>query len=328
MGRQLAKPDCVIFHDAVDENSAPEDQDMLTQAALFITAFKRLKISYVTVPVRQLADIRDAIKQYQPRFAVNLVEMEAGKGKDAHRVPALLNRLQIPYTGCSAKALHDSNDKLLTKKILIKNKISTAELFSTPRKIKHHGKWIVKATTEHASFGMDDGCVLDQAQKVSAEIKRRTKKYRTRWFAEAFIGGREFNVGILAGPRAPEVLPIAEIDFSRLPKHKPQIVGYAAKWHEDSVEYRATPRRFVDPKREAALLQRLRRIALRCWRVFGLNGYARVDFRVDGRGRIYVLEINGNPGLSPDGGFIAAARKAGTLPVMVVQRIVRAARYS
>jgi D-alanine-D-alanine ligase len=62
---------------------------------------------------------------------------------------------------------------------------------------------------------------------------------------------------------------------------------------------------------DTILISELKRLAIECWKVFGLRGYARVDFRVDTQGRPWILEINANPCLSPDAGFAAAAAYAG-----------------
>ena len=103
-------------------------------------------------------------------------------------------------------------------------------------------------------------------------------------------------------------MPVAEIRFDGFPATKPAIVGYAAKWHADSFEYRNTVRSFgVEPE----LAARAARLSLACWQLFALDGYARVDFRVDGSGMLYVLEVNANPCLSPDAGFAAALEQAG-----------------
>jgi D-alanine-D-alanine ligase len=65
-------------------------------------------------------------------------------------------------------------------------------------------------------------------------------------------------------------------------------------------------------------------ITRRCWHAFGLSGYARVDFRVDAEGRPWVLEVNANPCLTSDAGFVAAAHQAGWSQRDVVARIVAA----
>ena len=104
------------------------------------------------------------------------------------------------------------------------------------------------------------------------------------------------------------MLPVAELKFEGFPEDKPAIVGYAAKWDTDSFEYRHTVRSFdVEPE----LAERAERLALECWDLFALDGYARVDFRVDALGMPFVLEINANPCLSPDAGFAAALERAG-----------------
>jgi D-alanine-D-alanine ligase len=141
-------------------------------------------------------------------------------------------------------------------------------------------------------------------------------------FAEDYIDGREFNLSMLAGPSGPEVLPPAEIDFSAFPAGKPRIVGYQAKWEVDSFEYQHTPRRFDMPPSDERLLERLSDLARRTWALFGLAGYARVDFRVDAAGEPWILEINTNPCLSPDAGFPAAVAEAGLSYDAAVERIV------
>jgi D-alanine-D-alanine ligase len=106
------------------------------------------------------------------------------------------------------------------------------------------------------------------------------------------------------------------------PEHKPKFVGYRAKWDQSSFEYGSTPRRFDFPSQDAALLTDLRRQSLACWELFGLRGYARVDFRVDVEGKPWVLEVNTNPCLSPDAGFMATAAREGLSPVDVIRRII------
>ena len=116
-----------------------------------------------------------------------------------------------------------------------------------------------------------------------------------------------------------------EIDFSAFPPDKPRIVGHAAKWREDSFEFHHTPRRFDFPAEDEELLDRLRGLARSCWELFRLRGYARVDFRVDGDGQPWILEINTNPCLSPDAGFAAALERAGIAYDEAIRRIVQQA---
>jgi D-alanine-D-alanine ligase len=108
------------------------------------------------------------------------------------------------------------------------------------------------------------------------------------------------------------VMPLAEIDFSTFTDDKPRIVGYSAKWLEDSFEYQNTPRVIPAPISQK-IAQHVRQVALDVWHVLGCQDYTRVDFRLDEKGRPLIIEANPNPDISPEGGF-AAALAAGHIP--------------
>jgi D-alanine-D-alanine ligase len=186
---------------------------------------------------------------------------------------------------------------------------------------------ILKAVWEHASCGLDDGNVILQgdASVVAGRLAEFAARSGRPCFAEQFVEGREFNLAILEGPRGPELLRPAEIDFAAFPPGKPRIVGHRAKWVAGSFEFDHTPRRFDFPDQDRPLLARLGDLALACWRQFGLRGYARVDFRVDSRHEPWILEINTNPCLAPDAGFAAALARSGIPYPQAIQRILDAA---
>jgi|GEM_PF-8468 len=187
------------------------------------------------------------------------------------------------------------------------------------------GVYLIKAVREHASAWLDEKAVVrvGRSEELQTALAEAAHRMGRPVFAERFIEGREFNLSVLAGPNGPEVLPPAEIDFSAFPPGKVRIVDYVAKWQEESFEYRHTPRRFDFPASDAGLLERLRELALTCWDLLGLGGYARVDFRVDSAGRPWILEINTNPCLSPDAGFAAAVERAGLSYAEAIRRILQ-----
>ncbi len=184
--------------------------------------------------------------------------------------------------------------------------------------------WIIKGIWEQGSRGMDDDAVLHDVDP--AELRRRLAERAARsgrpCFAEQYVEGREFNLSVLTGPAGPQVLSPAEIDFSAFPPGKPRIVGHRAKWQADSFEFNHTPRRFDFPLSDGPLLDRLRSLAEQCWTLFGLRGWARVDFRVDAAGQPLILEINANPCLSSDAGFAAALGQAAIPFDQAVRRIL------
>ncbi len=184
--------------------------------------------------------------------------------------------------------------------------------------------WIIKGVWDQGSRGLDDDAVVRDVEpaEVRQQLTQRATCSGRPCFAEQFIEGREFNLGLLAGPDGPESLPPAEIDFSAFPPDKPRIVGYRAKWDDDSFEARHTNRHFDFPPSDAPLLQRLGDLASQCWPLFKLRGWAQVDFRVDAAGNPWILEINGNPCLSPDAGFAAAMQQASIPYDQGIQRIV------
>jgi D-alanine-D-alanine ligase len=296
----------VLVHDAAAGGGRADASDVLAEAEHVASALERLGYATATWPVSlDLAALERSLARLEPHAVFNLMESIGGRGELIHLVPSLLESLGVPFTGCSADAQRLTSNKLLAKRQLARAGLPAPAEWTdgTPPA----GAWIVKSVWEHASIGIDDASVVEPAA-VPAALAARRARYGGRWFAERYIDGREINVGVVATPAGPTVLPAAQIEFEAYPQGKPRIVGYAAKWHAESFEYRHTPRRFgVEP----ALAARTRELALECWRIFALDGYARVDFRVDAAGAPWVLEVNANPCLSPDAGFAAMLEAAG-----------------
>ena len=118
------------------------------------------------------------------------------------------------------------------------------------------------------------------------------------------------------------VLPPAEMCFNNYSESTPRILGYKAKWEENSFEYKNTSRSFNFEEQDLLLLEDLRVIAQKCWQIFGLRGYARVDVRVGNDHIPKVIEINANPCIAPESGFIAACKEAGLTETEVIRRII------
>jgi D-alanine-D-alanine ligase len=268
----------------------------------------------------------------EPRCDVvfNLVEALGGTDRLMPLAALLVEALGLPMTGFPAAAIEATTNKVAAKATLTTAHVPVPpRLDVTPEDgLAFPCRGIVKAIWEHASFGMSDTAVveLESAAAARDQVHRAHLRTGVPHLCEAFIEGREFNLSMLEGSDGlPRVLAPAEITFDDLPAGQPTIVGHRAKWDPASVEWKATPRRFDFPPADDALLRQLTALAERCWHVVGARGYARVDFRVDPTGHPFVLEVNANPCLSPDAGFMAAAARSDIAPPRVVARLVDAA---
>jgi D-alanine-D-alanine ligase len=320
----------IVLTSSFAQKSRADQKDSLVQVSLAVDILSRLgfevSIISATMDMESLGKQLDMLK---PGLVFNLVEEIHGTGAFIHYPLAVLETKDIPFTGNNYSAMLMTSSKLLAKKILLAHGILTPDclspdMLSRNRIIKD--RYIIKSVWEHGSLGLSKESIIKEftSDKIETRIKKLKKKYQGSWFVEKYIPGREINVSILETPQGPQILPIAEIIFSRGSDNHSEIVDYQAKWNEKSSSFRNTQRHFLSDKDDNLLITRVSDTALKCWKIFELSGYARVDFRVDPHNIPYVLEINANPCLSPDSGFMAAAQKSGLTPVQTINAIVQA----
>jgi D-alanine-D-alanine ligase len=318
----------VLLHDDIAPDARLDELDVFVQADAIAAALAELGHTAVRLPFAlDLRGTAAALRNLDPGVVFNLVEAIEGRGRLVHLATSLLDLLGLPYTGTTTTGMFLTANKILTKRWLAAHGLPTpgwCTAAGAAGGLRFPGRFIIKSVWEEASLGLEDDSVLSAVglAELGREIQARTARLGGEAFAEEYINGREFNLALLAGQSGPQVLPPAEIHFLNYASDKPRVVGYRAKWDEHSFEYHHTPRSFDFPPADAALLAELERLARRCWELFELGGYARVDFRVDESGRPWVLEINTNPCLSPDAGFPAAAQRAGLSFAAVIDRIV------
>jgi len=257
----------------------------------------------------------------KPDFVFNLVESIDNKGELCYFVPALLNMYSIPYSGNPLEALFITTSKALTGKILREHGISSPSSYfpSQHEMLKSGNMYIIKPVWEDGSLGITGDSVFT----YNAEYEARLMEFDdSHWIIQDFIDGREFNISVLAGKTGPDVMPPAEMVFHNFREDMPKIVDFKAKWVADSFEYENTIREFPGKNLNPVLAEKIREMTLKCWQVFGLKGYARVDMRIDKYENPYVIEVNANPCMSPDSGLIAATTEAGLPITVVLQRII------
>ncbi|OFY72301.1 MAG: hypothetical protein A2265_12195, partial [Bacteroidetes bacterium RIFOXYA12_FULL_33_9] len=263
----------------------------------------------------------------KPNLIFNLVETIYGAGRFINFAPVLFEHMNVSYSGCPADAIYLTSNKLTAKMTFNGYNLPTPKHITLQNiekiEVKETEQYLIKSIWEHASVGIDEKVFKFYNNKADIfKILSERKIAKNESFAEQYIDGREFNISILGGKKGPQVLPFAEIKFVDYPADKPKIIGYRAKWDEESFEYKHTVRSFDFDNTDKQLLAKLEKYCIDCWNTFGLKGYARVDFRVDKQGNPYILEINTNPCISPDGGFVAACSKAGIPFSEVMTRIL------
>ena len=242
---------------------------------------------------------------------VNLCEGFLGKPQLESNIAALYELMNIPCTGNSAKTLAVCLDKYKTKAILAASGLPTPryQLVSpTTQSIKITLPAIVKPNSEDASQGIYSDSVVFNRQSLFKQIEKVAAIYKQAVLIEEYIEGREFNVAVWKHKKI-EVLPPSEIDFSDMPDDAPHICSYEAKWFEDHKYFHGT-QPICPANVSAKLEEQLHQLAIKAFTVIGCRDYARVDFRMNAKGQLFILEVNPNPDISLNAGFVRALKAA------------------
>lgn len=311
---------CCIIYNEPSIGALADELDVLDQVAHIEDHLLQMGINVTRKGITdRFMDEIPVLAAEKYDFVFNLVESIKNKGELNYFIPALLNLYSIPYSGNPLEAMFLTSNKTLASKAMKGASVGNPSSWfpSQWRMLEPGKKYIVKPIWEDGSLGITSESVFICEPGFEKKLEGLDDSH---WFIENFIDGREFNMSVLAGKNGPEVMPPAEIVFVNYDEHKPRIVDFKAKWEMDSFEYENTVREF--PVLNSKLEKNLKDVAIKCWNLFGLKGYARVDARTDADENVYVIEINANPCISPDGGYVAATRKAGYHFTEVLQRII------
>jgi D-alanine-D-alanine ligase len=313
---------CCLIYNQPGENALPDELDVLVQVEFIEENLNKLGIeTYRKGITKNFMSEIEALSFEKPDFVFNLVESINNKGELGYFIPALLNMFSIPFTGNPVEPMFITTSKALSSKTLknagIKNPGGYAP--SQWAQLVPGNRYIIKPVWEDGSMDITDESVFT----FTPGYEKKLIEYKdSHWLIEDFIDGREFNITVIPDRNGPEVLPPAEMTFRDYEEGKPRIVGFRAKWEAESFEYNNTIRQFPGDNLNPVLRKRIIDTALSCWHVFGLKGYARVDMRIDQNDNPYVIEVNANPCLSPDGGVVAAIEASGILFTTILSRII------
>jgi D-alanine-D-alanine ligase len=293
-----------------------------------ISTLRDMKHKVRVLGVRSdLQAIRQAVEEWRPHIAFNLLEEFDGVAVYDQNVVSYLELLGVAYTGCNPRGLMLSRDKALSKKILAYHRIACPEfaVFPVGRRVRRPRRLgfplIVKSTTADASLGIAQASVVDSDDRLRERVSFIHESVRTGAIAEQYIEGRELYVG-LVGNRRPRVLPVWELRMDRLPGGARFIATRRAKWNR-SYQRKHGITWGAAHDLPAGAAARIKHAARRIYRILGLSGYARIDFRLDVGGRLYVLEANPNPEIAYGEELAESAETAGLSYEALLERILR-----
>jgi len=270
-----------------------------------------------------------ALARLDADLVFNLTESYAGDDTMDMNIAAYLELLDCRYTGAGPHALYLAQDKALAKKIFAFHGIKTPYFATSYRgKLDHSHDisfpLIVKPTSEDGSIGIDTGSVVESIKELMERIHYIQEEFNSPALIEEYIEGREIYAAII-GNESPEVLPMVELDLSKLPKGTPKIAGKEVKWDKETEAYKVTKSAPAEDLEESTI-KRLSETALSVYQALKLRDYGRVDMRLTKKGEVFVIEANPNPWLASTAEFVMAAKKAGRSYTDLIREIVDLAR--
>jgi D-alanine-D-alanine ligase len=270
----------------------------------------------------------EKFRKFRPDIVFNMAEGIYGSSRES-QIPAMLEMLQIPYTGSGPLTLALCLDKARAKEVLRFHGLPTAPFAIVGDLQRMRGvppfPVIVKPLFEGSSKGIANDALVRSPKQLREQVSRILTQYRQPALVEKFLPGREFTVALLGNEPPVRVLPIVEIQLEQLPEKMNPIYSYEAKWIWDTVQ--RPLQIFTCP---AKLPQRLRKkieaISQKAFQVMGCRDWCRIDIRLDEFGEPQILELNPLPGIlpNPDANscFPKAARTAGVSYEELIHRVL------
>ncbi len=238
----------------------------------------------------------------------NIAEGISGRDRESE-VPVLLDIAGIPYAGSDALTLSVSLDKIISKKIFMYHGIPSPAYFelvkggriAVPKGLKF--PFIVKPRYEGSAKGIGPCSVVRDMPSLGKQANKIIKEYGQPALVEEFINGWEFTVGII-GNRDPAVLPVVQ-------RHVEIETGLSSHIFDKTCTDKQGLKYRDLMDMDAALEERIKKLALEAFKALECRDFARIDLRVNPKMQIYILEINPLPSLARDDYFSMVAELMG-----------------
>lgn len=244
----------------------------------------------------------EKIREIKADIVFNLVEWTGKHIDDGVKVIKVLAEMNVPYTGSDAMGYELSSNKVLMKKMMDEQGITTPKWQAFDKDtfggvmVEFTYPVIIKPALEHCGIGVTQKSVVQNATELRKLVGEYLVEYKTAIIAEEYVAGRELHVTVLEQYGIPWVLPPAEVVFTKKEGVWP-ILSYDAKWREKSDEYGLSAMTLA--KLEDNLARKIEEMSKRAYEKLGGRDYPRLDIRIRGT-EVYVLEINNNPGIDFD----------------------------
>lgn len=270
----------------------------------------------------------EEIAENRPDVIFNLMEVFNDKSHLEKNVVALLEMLDIPYTGATSDNIFLCNNKALNKKILRFHKIKIPHFYTfyrnhrvwLPKKLKLPA--IIKPMCEEASRGISQASIADNEEAFLNRVQFIHENMNMDAIAEEYIEGRELYVTVL-GHKKLTVLPPREMKFGELAEDA-RIATYKAKW-DDKYRDKWGIKSVYAGKLANGVEEEVNDVCKRAYRALNMKSYLRFDIRVTADGKVYIIEPNANPCIAKIDEVAQAAMKVGINYDQLINRIVRLA---
>lgn len=308
------------------EGYSEKDVELMKTEYDVVSALKSIGHEVWPVGVRsELGVIREAIEEYKPHVAFNLLEEFDGYPLFDQHMVSYLELKKQKYTGCNPRGLTLSHDKALTKKILAYHRIPVPRfaVFSPNRKARRPNRLtfplFVKSVIDEGSVGISQASIVRDDEKLAERVQFIHRQTGSHAIAEQFIEGREIYVGVIGNQKL-QAYPPWELLMKDLPDGAQNIATDRAKW--DPAYQRRVGLVTQAARLTVELQTQFEQLSKRIYRLLNLTGYARLDYRLTESGRIYLIEANANPQIARKEDFADSAEHAGVKYEALLQKII------
>jgi len=320
----------------VDGTTVPEnDPEFMVTPAVpstehhVVGALRELGHDVSILPVEEdIGAIVTALNRDKPDLVFNLTEHFGGDRRLDKNIAALLEILDVPFTGSGAMGLMLCRDKRLCKQLLSLHRMRVPSFVSlslnrpirVPKTVPY--PLVVKPAFEDSSEGISNASLVMNEDALAERVRFVHDRWQQAVIAEEYIEGRELYVGVLGNQKL-QVLPIRECFFNSEANGGPQMATYRVKFNAQYREkWNIT---FGFAELDPATVKTVERICKKTYRVLQIRDYGRIDLRLTPENKLVVLEANPNPDIAYGEELAEAAHKSGISYRELIARILHLA---